>query len=210
MSFDVSALCDADKSLPVVDPAIRALLPGLRLEGPAFTVVAEDDHLPVFAALEAAAAGDVLVIATNGGRRAVFGELFATEAQRRGLAGLIVDGYCRDLRGLREIGLPIYARGTIPASGTTVSRAPHGQTIRFGGVEVAPGHLVLGDDDGLVIAPRDQVDAAREKAEWIARAEAAMLDGMARGVPLHDMTTFAEHVARLDAGEASALGFTVE
>jgi regulator of RNase E activity RraA len=210
VSFDVSALSDADKTLPVVDPAIRALLPGLRLEGTAFTVVAEDDHLPLFAALDQAAPGDVLVIATGGGRRAVFGELFATEARRRGLAGLAVDGYCRDLRGLREIGLPIYARGTTPASGTTVSRAPAGQAIVFGGVPVEPGFAVHGDDDGLLIAPAAQVQAAREKAEYIARAEAAMLAGMARGVPLHDHTNFVQHAARLDAGEDSSLAFTVD
>ena len=210
MSFDVSALSDADKTLPIVDPAIRALLPGLRLEGPAFTVVAEDDHLPVFAALEAAAPGDVLVIATNGGTKAVFGELFATEARRRGLAGLAVDGYCRDLRGLREIGLPIYARGTTPASGTTVSRAPHGQTVRFGGVTVEPGHVVHGDDDGLLIAPAVQIAAARETAEAIGRFEQAMLAAMARGERLHDQTNFADHVAALDRGEDSALAFTID
>ena len=209
MTFDVSALSDADKMLPVVDPAIRAMLPGLRLEGRAFTVVAEDDHLPVFAALAAAEPGDVLVIAT-GGTRAVFGELFATEARRRGLAGLAVDGYCRDLRGLREIGLPVYARGTTPASGTTVSRAPHGQTITFGGVTVEPGYAVHGDDDGLLIAPAGQVAAAREKAEAISGAERAMLAAMARGEALHDQTNFAEHVACLDAGTRSSLGFTID
>ena len=209
MTFDVSALSDADKTLPVVDPAIRALVPGLRLEGRAFTVVAEDDHLPVFAALAEAEPGDVLVIATGGGTRAVFGELFATEARRRGLAGLAVDGYCRDLRGLREIGLPVYARGTTPASGTTVSRAPHGQTISFGGVTVEPGFAVHGDDDGLVIAPPGRIEAAREAAEAIARAERQLLTAMSRGEALHDRTNFAEHVARIDAGEPSSLGFIV-
>ena len=87
LAVDVSALSDADKSLPVVDPAVRAMIPEVRMAGPAFTVVAEDDHLPVMTALAEAAPGDVLVIATNGGSAAVFGELFATEARRRGLAG---------------------------------------------------------------------------------------------------------------------------
>ena len=72
--------------------------------------------------------GDVLVVAT-GGTRAVFGELFATEARRRGLAGIVCDGFCRDLRGLRAIGLPVFARGTSPRSGTTVSRAAPGQEV---------------------------------------------------------------------------------
>ena len=99
------------------------------MAGPAFTVVAEDDHLPVMSALAEAAPGDVLVVAAFGGTRAVFGELFATEARRRGLAGIVSDGYCRDLRGLREIGLPVFARGTTPRSGTTVSRAAPGATV---------------------------------------------------------------------------------
>jgi 4-hydroxy-4-methyl-2-oxoglutarate aldolase len=92
LQIDVSALSDADKSLPVVDPAVRAMIPDVRMAGPAFTVVAEDDHLPVMGALAEAAPGDVLVIAANGARSAVFGELFATEARRRGLAGIVGDG----------------------------------------------------------------------------------------------------------------------
>src|SRR5215216_7559567 len=100
LGIDVSALSDADKTLPVADSAIRAMIPDVRMAGPAFTVVAEDDHLPVMSALAEAAAGDVLVIAANGRSSAVFGELFATEARRRGLAGIVTDGFCRDLRGL--------------------------------------------------------------------------------------------------------------
>ena len=117
LAIDVSALSDADKTLPVADPAVRAMIPGVRMAGPAHTVVAEDDHLPVMTALAEAAPGAVLVIATGGSQVAVFGELFATEARRRGLAGIVADGFCRDLRGLREIGLPVFARGTTPRSG---------------------------------------------------------------------------------------------
>ena len=172
LGIDVSALSDADKTLPVVDPAVRAMLPDVRMAGPAFTVVAEDDHLPVMSALAEAGPGDVLVIATNGGSRAVFGELFATEARRRGLAGIVADGLCRDLRSLRQIGLPVFARGTTPRSGTAVSRAALGATIVCGGVEVSPGDIVFGDDDGLLIATAERIAAALETAELIGRASA--------------------------------------
>ena len=67
LRVEVSALCDADKGMPVVDPAIHRMAPGGRMAGFARTVVAEDDHLPVFAALAEATPGDVLVVATNGG-----------------------------------------------------------------------------------------------------------------------------------------------
>ena len=112
----------------------------------------------------------------------MFGELFATEARRRGLAGIVTDGHCRDLRGLRAIGLPVFARGTTPRSGTTVSRAASGATIDCGGVDVAPGDIVFGDDDGVVIAParadrgrardRPSRSAARSRRSWPRRRAA--------------------------------------
>jgi 4-hydroxy-4-methyl-2-oxoglutarate aldolase len=210
LGIDVSALSDANKALPVVDGAVRAMIPDVRMAGPAFTVVAEDDHLPVMGALAEAGRDDVLVIATNGGSRAVFGELFATEARRRGLAGIVADGFCRDLRGLRGIGLPVFARGTTPRSGTTGSRAAPGATVVCGGVEVSPGDIVFGDDDGLLIAPAERIAAALETAERIARSERAILAAQARGEPLHGLTNHEEHVSALDRGEASALAFLVD
>jgi 4-hydroxy-4-methyl-2-oxoglutarate aldolase len=210
LAIDVSALSDADKSLAVLDPAVRAMIPDVRMAGPAFTVVAADDHLPVMSALAEAAPGDVLVIATNGGSRAVFGELFATEALRRGLAGIVADGFCRDLRGLRDIGLPVFARGTTPRAGTTVSRAALGATIACGGVEVSPGDIVFGDDDGVLVAAPERIAAALDTAELIGRAERAILAAQARGEALHDLTNHREHVAALDRGEASALEFRVD
>jgi 4-hydroxy-4-methyl-2-oxoglutarate aldolase len=210
LAIDVSALSDADKTLPVVDPAVRAMLPDVRMAGPAFTVVAEDDHLPVMSALGEAEPGDVLVVATNGGSRAVFGELVATEASRRGLAGIVADGFCRDLRGVRAIGLPVFARGTTPRSGTAVSRAALGATIVCGGVDVSPGDIVFGDDDGVLIAGAERIAAALETAELIARSERAILAAQARGQWLPQLTNLDDHAAALDRGEASALAFRVD
>jgi 4-hydroxy-4-methyl-2-oxoglutarate aldolase len=210
LGIDVSALSDADKTLPIVDPAVRAMIPDVRMAGPAYTVLAEDDHLPVMSALAEAQPGDVLVVGVREGTRAVFGELFATEARRRGLAGIVTDGFCRDLRGLREIGLPVFARGTTPRSGTSVSRAELGGALVFGGVEVNPGDIVFGDDDGLLIASAERIAAALETAELIGRSERAILAAQARGRALHELTNHAEHVAALDRGEQSALQFRVD
>jgi len=209
-AIEVSALCDADKTLPVCDAVIRAMVPGVRMAGPALTVTAEDDHLPVFSALAEAEPGEVLVIATNGGRLAVLGELFATEARRRGLAGVVIDGHCRDVHGLRALGLPVFARGTLPASGTTVSRAPLRAPVRCGGVDVTSGDVVFADDDGVVIAPAAQIEAALDTADAIGAKERAILAAIGRGESLHDQTNHAEHVAALDAGRDSALAFTID
>lgn len=210
LQIDVSALSDADKTLPVMDAAVRAMIPDLAMAGPAFTVVAEDDHLPVMSGLAQAAPGEVIVIAANGGSRALFGELFATEARRRGLAGIVTDGYCRDLQGLRSIGLPVYARGTTPRSGTTTSRAAAGSTITCGGVTVSPGDIVFGDDDGLLVAAPERIAAALQTAEMIGRSERAILAAQARGESVHGLTNYDEHIAALDRGETSALRFRVD
>jgi regulator of RNase E activity RraA len=69
---------------------------------------------------------------------------------------------------------------------------------------------VFGDDDGLVIASPDRLEAALEGGEAIARAEQAMLEAMAAGRPLHELTSYAEHVAALDEGRESALEFRVD
>jgi 4-hydroxy-4-methyl-2-oxoglutarate aldolase len=93
-SVPVSTLCDVDKSLPVADPAIRPLTRA-RLCGPAHTVVAAGEFLSVLYAIGEAAPGDVLVVQAGGAPLAALGELLATEAWRRGLGGIVVDGYVR-------------------------------------------------------------------------------------------------------------------
>jgi regulator of RNase E activity RraA len=198
----VSTLCDADKSLPVLDPGIRPLR-GARLAGPAFTVVASGEFLSVLYAIAQAAPGDVLVV--DGGRPplAALGELLANEAHRRGIAGIVVDGYVRDRSGLPD--LPIWARGTVPNAGRNDVVPRVGEPVLVGGVRVTPGELVLADDDGIVIAPAAQLEAALERAEAIERTEAAVLAGIRRGQDLIAMTNLVEHVDRLRAGEASTL-----
>ena len=199
----VSTLCDVDKSLPVVDPAIRPLTTA-RLSGPAYTVVAAGEFLSVLWAIGEAAPGDVLVVQAGGAPLAALGELLATEAWRRGLGGIVVDGYVRDRTGLPPE-LPLWARGTVPMAGRSDIAPRVGGPILFGGVRVAPGDVVLGDDDGLVIAPRGQLEACLERAGQIERVEAAVLAGIQGGASLIEMTNLAEHVARLQAGEQSSL-----
>jgi regulator of RNase E activity RraA len=208
-ALQVSSLCDADKGLAVIDPQIHAMVPGSRLAGPAFPVVAHDDHLPLLVALRLAEPGSVLVVATDGHRRAVSGELFATEALRRGLAGIVIDGYCRDVAGLRALGLPVYARGSTPMAGSTRDSGTFGGPVVIGGVEVTAGDLVVGDDDGLVISPPERLAAALPTAEEIERAEQALLRGMAAGRSLPEMTNLDEHLAALAEHRETALRFTV-
>lgn len=205
--ISVSSVCDADKSLPVCDPAIGALLPDVTVAGPAVTVVADGDLLGMVAALGGAPAGSVLVVDTRGSVLAASGELFANEARRRGMAGIVVDGWCRDRRGLRRAGLPVFARGTYPMAGTAAGPAVVDAPVGCGGVEVHPGDVVFGDDDGIVIAPAARLAAAVGRAEEIERTEAAVVAAMERGEPFHSLTNATEHLRAVAAGRPSTLTF---
>ena len=203
----VSTLCDVDKSLPVVDPAIRPLTANARLCGPAYTVVAVDEFLSTLWAIAEASPGDVLVVHTGGSQLAALGELLAAEAHRRKLGGIIVDGYVRDRSGLPP-DLPLWARGTVPNTGRSDTVPNVGGRISFGGLVVAPGDVVVADGDGIVIAPPAQLQACLEQAARIERTEAAVLAGIRRGASLVDMTNLADHAAALRSGNQSRLSIT--
>jgi regulator of RNase E activity RraA len=203
----VSTLCDVDKSLPVADPAIRPLTARARLCGPAYTVVAEGEFLSTMWAIADAAPGDVLVVQTSGSSLAALGELLAAEAFRRQLGGIVVDGYVRDRSGLPPE-LPLWARGTVPNTGRSDAVPNVGGRISFGGLLVAPGDIVVADDDGIAIAPPARLEACVERAADIERAEAAVLAGIQGGASLIEMTNLADHVAALRSGNQSKLSIT--
>lgn len=205
---DSSSLSDADKSLRVMDSGLRPLGAGLRLIGRAFTVAAHDDLLPMFEAFTQAQAGDVLVVETAGSPHAVAGELFAAEAQRLGLAGVVIDGFCRDAVGIRELGLPFYARGVTPRAAPGQQPEPRvGVAVQVGGVEVSPGDLLVGDEDGIVLGSEAEIETALSVMEGIQEAEGAILAAVRSGTSLLDKILYVEHLTRLRAGESSKLEF---
>jgi 4-hydroxy-4-methyl-2-oxoglutarate aldolase len=185
-ALDTTTLIDAAKQLRVMDPGVRPVATGRKLVGRAVTVAANGGLLPVLDGLERAGAGDVLVVDGGGVPPALAGELFASEAQRRGLAGIVIDGYCRDTNELRAIDLPFYARGCVPnAFGPGTAPSPPGP-VRCGGVDVAPGDVLVGDDDGIVVGTADELTAALEAAEALQATERSILAGIRAGASLFD------------------------
>ena len=206
LALDAASLADA--GLRVLPPEIRSLTPGVRLVGRVLTVDSRDDLMPVLGGLRQSGPGDVLVVAPGGARLAMAGELFATEALRRGMAGLVIDGYCRDLATLRRLPLPVFARGATPRAAPARAVPVVGVPVRIGGIDVAPGELLLGDDDGVVVGSAAQVRAAAEVAAGIQMREEALRLSIQDGASLFDHLNFDEHAERLSRGEESALRFS--
>lgn len=214
--LDVASLCDAAKqrnltenSFQVLDAGLRPVQTGLKLIGRAFTVRCYEDFLTVLHALAEAQPDDVLVIDTQKSRRAVLGELFSTEAARRGLAGIVVDGACRDSAGIRKLAFPVYARFTNPMAGTTSRFFGVQEPVNCGGAVVRPGQIVFGDDDGLVVAETAVFAQLIPLAQAVQATEDKLMAQMAAGVSLVDLTNAADHLAKVRAGDVSQLKFVV-
>ena len=206
-TVDTTTLADGGKQLRVMDGGLRPLRTGLKLVGSAVTVAARDDLMPVLDGLARAGSGDVLVVDGRGTDRALAGELFGNEALRRGLAGIVIDGACRDTNQLRELALPFYARAVSPRAHGAKAVPGEPRTVHCGGVEVAPGDVLVGDDDGIVVGTPDELAAVLDAAEALQATEAAMLASIQGGESLFSRLDYDEHLARLRAGEDSSLSF---
>ena len=158
--LDTACLCDAEKALSlglrVMSSDLRPIRDGLKLVGLAHTVRCHDDFLTVIKALRDAQAGEVIVIDSQNSTRALTGELFPTEAMRKGLAGIVNDGPCRDTVIVREMEIPYYARSVCCIPGRTNKLFETQIPIICGGVTVNPGDLIVGDDDGLIVGTENE------------------------------------------------------
>jgi 4-hydroxy-4-methyl-2-oxoglutarate aldolase len=159
----------------VMDIGIRPLWPGMpRVAGPAYTVrCAPGDNLMLHAAIYRAAPGDVIVVEAGDVDYAVAGGNVCAVAQRRGVAAFVVDGAIRDVAEARERAFPILARGVIPIPGAKDTLGALGGPVRVGGVEVQPGDLVVGDEEGVVVVPAARAAAILEVARTRADRDAA-------------------------------------
>lgn len=135
--------------------------------GPAFTVRARaGDNLMLHRAIDLAAPGDVIVCDGAGELGiALTGELMMGHAARRGVAAVVIDGAVRDIAALARLDLGIWARGVTPAGPYKDGPGEIGYPVACGGLVVMPGDLVVADEDGVVVIPREDAEAVIAAAE---------------------------------------------
>jgi RraA family protein len=162
---------------PIVEPADGLLV------GPACTVkVFPGDNLMVHASLDVAQPGDVVVVDTAGSMiNAVLGDMIANKAKVRGIAGFVVDGLVRDVKGMREVGVPVFARGATPRGPLHRGPGELNFAIACLGVSVSPGDLVMASADGIVFVPREGALDVLERAEARHDADADYTAAVKRG-----------------------------
>ena len=177
-----------------VDPAIRSLLEGVKVAGPAVTIrIADNDAYAMNRALLELYPGAVLVVDMSGDHRhAPVGAVTAAAATAQGAAGVVVDGVATDILELRATGLPVFARGT---SCLTTKRVRSGGSavnvpVQCGGIRVNPGDWVLGDDNGVIVLSPEATAGVLGQALASDAAEPALLARIAAGEPLEAVLAF--------------------
>jgi len=136
---------------------IHSLVPGVKMVGRAVTVrTFPGDWAKPVEAIDVAEPGSVIVVEAGGVPPALWGELATNSAIQKGLAGVVIDGATRDSADIRELGFPIFTKHVTSHAGEPKGLGEIGVPIRISGRRVCPGDWIVGDDDGVLVVPKDR------------------------------------------------------
>lgn len=197
-----ATIYEAQGAKGALDSGIKPIAPGMRLAGPALTVDTRPaDNLMLHYAMLKAQPGDVLVVDAKGFLEAgVWGDVFTEQAQRIGLAGLVIHGAVRDAAAMTEAGFPVFSRG-LSIKGTGKHQPGRlNVTVTIGDVGIDPGDIIVGDRDGVVVVRRHEVDAVLLKSRQREEKEARFRQQIRDGATTVELLGLEETLRRLQLG----------
>ena len=189
LTLNTTQISDTDMCSVMLDKQIRSYGSTSKLIGHAFTVESNGNYHAVIDAFNKANEDDVLIIDNKNSTFAIAGELFATEAKRKKLAGIIIDGYCRDIEGVYATGIPFFAKGVTPKIANGNAKWKLQKKITCGGVLVNPKDIIFADQNGIVVIDPQNIQIILHEAKLILDKENEIKEQINSGVPLSELIT---------------------
>ncbi|MDY6931375.1 MAG: 3-hexulose-6-phosphate synthase [Halobacteriota archaeon] len=163
---------------------IRPLFPGIKVAGKAVTVQTfEGDWAKTVEAIDVCEEGDILVI-YNGPSIAPWGELASHSSQNKGIAALVIDGPIRDVEDIIEMKFPVFSTGVVSNAGDPKGFGEINAEISCGGLKVKPGDYIVGDDNGVMVIPKEQGYEMARRAMEVKKNEDRVREEIRRGSTL--------------------------
>ncbi|MGV6857733.1 MAG: RraA family protein [bacterium] len=194
--YSTTEYADALPREQFVDYRIRPLWEAMpRIAGEAYTVqLPPGDNLMLHAAIYKAPKGAILVVDAGDDSHAVAGGNVCAIAQRRGIAGMVIDGVVRDIGEIRQMEFPVFARGWVAKPGVKRAVLPLNEPVVCGGVRVSPRDVVVADEEGIAVIPslqqeeafsiakkRTELDQSTSLDDWEAAHRAKVMKLLGKG-----------------------------
>ncbi len=189
--MDTASISDAmDKlGIPCGLLGIQAVIPGIKICGEAYTV----HYVPC--GLEKGTVGDFIdevepgqvVVIDNAGRDycTVWGDIMTYTAKTKGIEGTLIDGVCRDVNGIKALEYGIYTKGKYMVTGKERVQVDYTQKpVAISGVQVRPGDIILGDDSGALVIPKEHAEQVLKTAQHIEEVEQKIIAEVKAGSTL--------------------------
>ena len=173
IEYPTGNLCNANPAVRPLPASIKPLMRGLRIAGLARTVrITPGQNAAIHRAVHDAQPGDVLVVdGAASDRFGPFGDLLADCCKVQGMAGAVFDCTIRDSADIAALGFPVFCRGFHPEATAKTEPGEVDIPIDIGGVRIAPGDVVVGDDDGVVVIPSGTAEDLLEQVAEVAARE---------------------------------------
>jgi len=143
-----------------------------------------DDWGTCVKAIDTAKKGEILVINVDDYDQAVWGELTSKTAQKKGIIGTVIDGAVRDIEAIKKLNYPVFSKNVVPNAGSPKAQGEINIRIECGKITVNPGDIIAGDECGVVVIPKENLNEVIDEAMNIKRKEDKIIKKIEQGYSL--------------------------